>query len=237
MTSRFDDANKTGHDAAATVTGATESGDRIGPSAALGVDGVAIVAHRGASADYPENTVEAFKGAKAQGAHWVELDVRMTTDGDLLIHHDPVYGDGRSVHLTPAHDRPDSVPTLAEALDACAGMGVNIEIKNMPGDMGEAEGVVIPHSLEVVDIVMTLLDGRRGAGDDQAWLISSFDVPTIDRVRELSDSMPTGYLSGDLHADPNRSIVRPPLATARSTRGGRSSTTPSWNVADAWALW
>ena len=40
-----------------------------------------IIAHRGASADHPENTVEAFVGAREQGADWVELDVRQAADG------------------------------------------------------------------------------------------------------------------------------------------------------------
>ena len=40
-----------------------------------------VIAHRGASAAFPENTVEAFHGARSAGADWVELDARRTADG------------------------------------------------------------------------------------------------------------------------------------------------------------
>ncbi|HLU41847.1 MAG TPA: glycerophosphodiester phosphodiesterase, partial [Microthrixaceae bacterium] len=74
---------------------------------------VLVIAHRGASADHRENTIEAFHGAREQGADWVELDVRRSADGALVVHHDPVYADGRTVARVAADDRPDHVPLLA----------------------------------------------------------------------------------------------------------------------------
>ena len=48
-----------------------------------------IIAHRGSREEgLPENTVAAFKDAVAAGAHIVELDVWMTTDGKIVVHHD-----------------------------------------------------------------------------------------------------------------------------------------------------
>lgn len=47
-----------------------------------------IVAHRGASAYVPENTIAAYDLAVAQGADMIELDVRTTADGDLVLVHD-----------------------------------------------------------------------------------------------------------------------------------------------------
>lgn len=49
---------------------------------------VEITGHRGASMDYPENTMLAFKGAKLEGADWIELDVRVSKDNQYVIHHD-----------------------------------------------------------------------------------------------------------------------------------------------------
>lgn len=49
---------------------------------------VQIVAHRGYSGAYPENTLSAFAGAYAHGAKTVEFDVRKTKDGELVIYHD-----------------------------------------------------------------------------------------------------------------------------------------------------
>jgi glycerophosphoryl diester phosphodiesterase len=48
-----------------------------------------IIAHRGASRDCPENTMEAFARALALGADALELDVHATRDGTIVVHHDP----------------------------------------------------------------------------------------------------------------------------------------------------
>jgi glycerophosphoryl diester phosphodiesterase len=47
-----------------------------------------VVAHRGASADAPENTIAAFKLAYEQGAHGVECDILRTSDGRVVMSHD-----------------------------------------------------------------------------------------------------------------------------------------------------
>ena len=78
-----------------------------------------VFAHRGASQRAPENTVEAFRLAAELGADGVELDVRRSADGALVVHHDPHLPDGRLIAATAFADLPASVPTLAAALDAC----------------------------------------------------------------------------------------------------------------------
>jgi glycerophosphoryl diester phosphodiesterase len=158
-----------------------------------------VIAHRGASADHPENTVAAFAGARGQGADWVELDVRVAADGALVVHHDPTYPDGRDVIAVAAPDRPAHVPMLDAALDACSGMGVNVEIKNSPGDLGVAPAA---WGTDVADAVVALLAGRAAAGRDGEVLVSCFDWTTLQRVRELDPSMPTAFLVFDLAADP-----------------------------------
>ncbi len=47
-----------------------------------------MTAHRGASVDYPENTMAAFEGAKELGADWIELDVQQSRDGQIFVMHD-----------------------------------------------------------------------------------------------------------------------------------------------------
>ena len=47
-----------------------------------------ITAHRGNSAELPENTMAAFDSAIALGADWIELDVHATEDGQLVVLHD-----------------------------------------------------------------------------------------------------------------------------------------------------
>ncbi len=65
----------------------------------------AVIAHRGASKAFPENTVAAFEGALAMGADMVELDVRRTADGRLAVHHD-ARARGRPGDLRPVVERP-----------------------------------------------------------------------------------------------------------------------------------
>ena len=91
-----------------------------------------VVAHRGASAVHAENTIPAFVAAREMGADWVELDVRLTADGVPVVHHDPVLTDGRVIRSLSVGDLPDELPTLEAAIESCAPLGVNIEIKSTP---------------------------------------------------------------------------------------------------------
>ena len=68
------------------------------------------MAHRGASKAEPENTVAAFRRAGTMGAHAVELDVRRSGDGALVVIHDSRLPDGRVVRTTPRADLPPTVP-------------------------------------------------------------------------------------------------------------------------------
>lgn len=88
------------------------------------------MAHRGASKVELENTTLAFARALEMGADAVELDVRRCGSGELVVHHDPKLSDGRTIFSVDKRDLPTHIPTLAEALDACGSMWVNIEIKN-----------------------------------------------------------------------------------------------------------
>ncbi len=148
-----------------------------------------VLAHRGARTVAPENTIEAFSVALAQGADGVELDVHRTADGALVVHHDAA-APGLGVLADLAFDtirstRPE-IPTLGEVLDVCRGSLVNIELKNLPGDADYDE------SHEVARLVVELLETR--GGDDEV-LVSSFNLGSIDRIRELAPTVATGLLS------------------------------------------
>jgi len=52
------------------------------------IKNIAITAHRGASLEFPENTMMAFHAAKDMGADWIELDVQQTKDGKIIVLHD-----------------------------------------------------------------------------------------------------------------------------------------------------
>ena len=49
---------------------------------------IEVAAHRGNVADYPENTMSAYKSAYEIGADMIELDLRMTRDGEIVLIHD-----------------------------------------------------------------------------------------------------------------------------------------------------
>lgn len=166
----------------------------------LSPDRFLVLGHRGASASAAENTVEAFRLAHRQGADGVELDVRGTADGQLVVHHDAVIpGLGAITDLTTA-ELADAAPTLcsfAEAMEVCAGMIVNVEIKSSPADPDYD-----PEQM-VAGLVVEWLHEHDRTDD---VIVSSFDPATVDRVRYLSDRLATGQLI-DAGADAARSLL------------------------------
>src|SRR6266702_4288363 len=140
----------------------------------------------GHGTDEDINTLPSFARVLALGVDGVELDVRRTADNKLAVTHDPV---GASPFGSLG------VPSLAEVLDACAGVTVNIEIKNFPCDPD------FDPDQRVTDLVLELL-GARGGSDDV--LISCFDgaclrrctgVPTA--LLMLSRRPPSELLDGE----------------------------------------
>ena len=171
-----------------------------------------VIGHRGAPRAHTENTVESFLEAQRMGADWVELDVRRTSDGVLVVHHDPALPDGTVICHTLRSELPLSVPTLAEAFDACGTMGVNVEIKNSADEPGfDATDRLVEQTLEVIE----------HAGGSRKVLVSCFDIATLDAVRRLSPTMPTGYLV--------LSVAQPGDAIAMAIDGGHEAVNP-WDA-------
>ena len=123
-----------------------------------------VVAHRGASRAARENTLAAFDLASKLGADGIELDVRRTADGLMAVHHDAALADGRLICDTTAADLPDHVPLLADALDACGDLWVNIEIKNHPDDPDHDSREVL--AAAVAHHLAQRGEDQRNAGDD-----------------------------------------------------------------------
>jgi glycerophosphoryl diester phosphodiesterase len=147
-----------------------------------------IQAHRGSpdpAAGVRENTLEAFVRAGQLGADAVELDVRMTSDGALAVHHDPVIESLGPVAGLSTGELPVFVPLLDAALDACAGLTVNIEIKNLPGDPGFDPTEQVAG--QVADLVIA-------TGRQSEVVISSFWPGTLEAVRDADPDLATGLL-------------------------------------------
>ena len=168
---------------------------RLGPMAGRPL----VLGHRGASLARTENTLAAFAKAREMGADGVELDVRRTADERLVVHHDP---NAAGLGLIAASEfsalraaRPD-VPTLDEALEACAGMVVNVEIKCLPW---EPDPDTLDHTV-VRAVAERLRTGELLPVSDV--IVSSFDLDAVDACRALAPSLNTAWLTSgqDLQA-------------------------------------
>lgn len=147
-----------------------------------------VIGHQGAPELAAGNTVASFRAARAIGADGVELDVRRAAGGHLAVSHDARLPDGRALADLPADQLPDTVPDLAAALDACAGLDlVNVEIKNWPADDD------FDDSLAIAERVAAVLATRPPAERDRV-VVSCFHLPTIDRVRQAGPGLATAWL-------------------------------------------
>jgi glycerophosphoryl diester phosphodiesterase len=151
-----------------------------------------VLGHRGASAVAPENTIAAFARARELGADGVELDVRRSRDGVLVVHHDPaIAGVGTIVEQTFAEIRAaaPTVPTLVEALTACRGLVVNVEVKCLPWEPdADRDGSVMRATIDAV----VAHDRETAAG---MTIVSSFDLAAVDLARGYNADIPTGWLT------------------------------------------
>jgi len=101
-----------------------------------------IVAHRGASSEAPENTLEAFAKAIEIGADMIEFDVRRAPNGTLLISHDPI-------RMPSPH-----LPTLEDTLLATQGrIQLDVELKE-PGCERETLDLLLRH-FPIADFAIT----------------------------------------------------------------------------------
>jgi glycerophosphoryl diester phosphodiesterase len=149
-----------------------------------------VLAHRGSGphGPEPENSVAAFLAAARLGADGVELDVRRGRDGLPLVCHDATLADGRLLaELGPA-ELPSEVPSLAEALDACGGLVVNVEIKNWPSDPD------YDPSEQVATATGEVLAGRFG--DGQHVVVSSFSRRALRACSAAAPRVETAWLVG-----------------------------------------
>ena len=163
-----------------------------------------VIAHRGASAAAPENTLAAIRLAAAEGATWIEVDVKLSRDGSCVLMHDDLLGrttNGRGEVAQYDLDElkrldagswfakrfaGEPIPTLEEALDVCIelGLDMNLEIKPCPGRQHET-------AITVVDSL------RAHWPKGRPWpLLSSFALASLEEARVRAPEIPRGLLIG-----------------------------------------
>ena len=155
-----------------------------------------ILGHRGGRGDGwpPENTIEAFARAFAEGAEGLELDARLGGSGEVVVLHDASLervtngAERRRVHQVPRAELPPlaastRIPTLDEALEASSASDriVNVELKaDVPSRMALvracAAAVARARSVDVV--------------------FSSFDPFIVLALRALAPRVPRAMLVG-----------------------------------------
>ena len=163
-----------------------------------------VVAHRGAPAELPENTMAAFRRGVELGADAIELDVHLTADGQLAVIHDETVdrttdGSGAVAGMTMKQlrklDAGYRFQTDADAGFAQRGAGHRIPTLTEVLDwLPEEVGLVVEIKARgATDAVVEALRGRpvREAG---AASVISFDEAAIDRAHELDPDLATGYL-------------------------------------------
>ena len=156
-----------------------------------------VIGHRGAKALVTENTMASFERARLDGADGVELDVRCTEDGVVVVMHDPdlsrmtgkrdarevarlTLEELREVELGPGGER---APTLAEVLDWADAhdVRVNVELKHdVPGERALATATA------------RLLRSRARAAE--RVILSSFQPRLLAWMRALAPNVPRAFL-------------------------------------------
>lgn len=159
----------------------------------------AITAHRGASVDYPENTMLAFEQAVEQQADWIELDVQLTKDGVPVILHDSnlrrtaginkniwevTYAELENVDVgsffSPEYSD-QRIPTLSEVLEFAKDQNVNLNIELKPTG----------HEQNFVKIVVDEIVEHRFQND---CVVTSLKYDLLRQIKEYDPEIHTVYV-------------------------------------------
>ncbi|MFQ6080690.1 MAG: glycerophosphodiester phosphodiesterase [Candidatus Bathyarchaeia archaeon] len=145
------------------------------------------IGHRGARAYEPENTLRSFKKALELGVDAVELDIRRTKDGEIVVIHDAdvdrtTNGKGLVSELTLKEikkfvtEKGEKIPTLEEALDFLD------------------KKVKILIELKETGLEKKVLSLIHEKGLEKNVIIVSFLEEALRKVRELDDEVETGLI-------------------------------------------
>ena len=152
-----------------------------------------IIAHRGASADLPENTLAAFALAAEQGADGIELDVRFSADKQIVIFHDS------TLERLAASNYKVSELTLSQLKEIDLGEGQTIATLD---ELFEMMGPRVRYNIEIKDFSLfdagletAVADCIESFALQELVLISSFNPWSVRRARNaISRSVPVALI-------------------------------------------
>jgi glycerophosphoryl diester phosphodiesterase len=154
-----------------------------------------IIAHRGASAYEPENTLRAFELAIRQGAQMIELDLHVTRDNQVVVIHDITLD-----HTTNLKGRVDQ-RTLAEIKQADAGKGERIPTLEETLDLTLGKARLY---LEIKDprSAAETLRTIRARHCQAEVMLASFDIDLMRRLGEEVRDIELGVILGNETLNP-----------------------------------
>jgi glycerophosphoryl diester phosphodiesterase len=142
---------------------------------------VQVCAHRGVSSDHRENTVGAFYAAVHQEADSIELDVWLTKDNHLAIHHDKT-SEGIDIEESAFESLPNFIPTLNDLLSDSRMIPLNVELK-------------ISLVTDLERLAKKVISEVKGNIACTPPIISSFNLEILQNLRGHSQNIKLGYLS------------------------------------------
>ena len=161
------------------------------------------IAHRGASGRglAPENTLAAFEKALSIGVDMLEIDVRVTGDGQLIVLHDP------SLDRTTDREGIVREMVLEEIRQADAGDGERVPILREVFDLARHQAPIL---LEIKSdfIAELVVQAIAEAEFSEQVVVQSFNPQTVERVKRLAPHLPASLLIGELPTTPSRFRAR-----------------------------
>ena len=161
------------------------------------------IAHRGASGRglAPENTLAAFEKALDIGIDMLEIDVRVTGDGQLIVLHDP------SLDRTTDREGIVREMVLEEIRQADAGDGERVPVLREVFDLARHRAPIL---LEIKSdfIAELVVQAIAEAEFSEQVVVQSFNPQTVERVKRLAPHLPASLLIGELPTTPSRFRAR-----------------------------
>lgn len=156
---------------------------------------VEVIAHRGASAQAPENTLAAFDLAIALGSDAIETDVRCTRDGVLVLCHDATVdrvsnGSGAVAELTLAELQ--ALDFGSRGAPHYAGQRI-VQTEDFLARYGSRLPLVL--EIKAAAAVLPLVQAVHSASLLEQVVFTSFDYAWLEQVHALSPAARIGYLS------------------------------------------